>query len=45
MESNIQRAFSEAVQKRGAVGVLAYNMPAYTLPDVNTHSIQYGSIP
>ncbi|HEY4129347.1 MAG TPA: M28 family peptidase [Gemmatimonadaceae bacterium] len=44
MESNIGRAFGEAVQKRGAVGVLAYNMPAYTLPDVNTHSIQFGSI-
>jgi hypothetical protein len=33
------------VQKHGAVGVLAYNMPAYTQPEVHTHSIQFGSIP
>jgi aminopeptidase YwaD len=43
-ESNVGRAFGEAVQKRGALGVLAYNMPAYTQPAVHTHSIQFGSI-
>lgn len=44
-EGNVARVFSEAVQKRGAIGVLAYNMPAYTEPTVHTHSIQFGSIP
>jgi aminopeptidase YwaD len=43
-EGNIGRVFGEAVQKRGAVGVFAYNMPAYTQPTVHTHSIQFGSI-
>jgi len=45
VEANVGRAFPEAVQRRGAVGVLAYNMPAYTQPGVHTHSIQFGSIP
>lgn len=45
VEANVGRAFSEAVQKRGALGVLAYNMPAYTQPAVHRHSIQFGSIP
>ena len=44
VESNVGRAFGEAVQKRGALGVLAYNMPAYTQPAAHTHSIQFGSI-
>jgi hypothetical protein len=42
---NVSRAFAEAVQKRGAVGVLSYGMPAYTQPQKNIHSIQFGSIP
>ena len=33
-----------AVEK-GAAGVLAYNMPAYTQPEKYIHSIQFGSIP
>jgi len=44
VEANVGRAFTEAVQRRGAIGVLAYNMPAYTQPERNTHSIQFGSI-
>jgi len=43
VEANVGRAFSEAVQRRGAIGVLAYNMPAYTQPDRNKTSIQFGS--
>lgn len=42
---NVGRAFAEAVEKRGALGVLTYGMPAYTEPEKNTHSIQFGSIP
>src|SRR4029078_8028802 len=44
VETNVGRAFTEAVQRPGAIGVLAYNMPAYTQPERNTHSIQFGSI-
>ena len=44
-EGNIGRVFGEAVAKRGAVGALSYNMPAYTKPDVYPSSIQFGSIP
>ena len=44
VEANVGRAFSEAVQRRGAIGVLAYNMPAYTQPDRNKTSIQFGSV-
>jgi len=43
-EGNVGRVFADAVQKHGAIGVLAYNMPAYTQPDVHTHSIQFGSV-
>ncbi|HEY4217268.1 MAG TPA: M28 family peptidase [Gemmatimonadaceae bacterium] len=43
-DGNVGRVFSEAVQKRGALGVLTYGMPAYTQPTVHTHSIQFGSI-
>ena len=39
------RLFSEAVLKRGAIGVLGYSMPDYTQPAKNTHSIQFGGIP
>jgi aminopeptidase YwaD len=44
-DGNVGRAFTEAVVKRGAVGVLTYGMPAYTQPDIHTHSIQFGSVP
>ena len=43
-DGNVGRVFGEAVQKRGALGVLTYAMPAYTQPQKNTHSIQFGSI-
>lgn len=45
VEGSVGRAFTEAVVKRGAVGVLAYGMPAYTQPERNPTSIQFGSIP
>ncbi len=37
--------FTQAVVNRGAVGAIAYGMPAYTQPERNTHSIQFTSIP
>lgn len=37
--------FIQAVQKRNAAGVLAYNLPDYTRPEVNRTSIQFGRIP
>jgi aminopeptidase YwaD len=43
-DGNIGRVFGEAVQKRGAAGALAYNMPAYTQPAVHRTSIQFGSV-
>jgi hypothetical protein len=44
-ESNVSRLFTEAVVRRGAVGVLAYALPAYLQPERNRHSIQFGGIP
>ena len=44
-DGGIGRVFPEAVQKRGAIGVLAYNMPAYTQPETHRTSIQFGSVP
>ncbi len=44
-EAAVGQLFAEAVQKRGAVGVLAYRMPAYTKPEINRSSIQFSSIP
>jgi aminopeptidase YwaD len=44
-EGNVSRLFAEAVQKRGALGVLAYNMPAYLRPEVHRTTIQFRSIP
>ena len=43
-DTSVRRLFSEAVQRRGALGVLSYSMPAYTRPEENTHSIQFSSI-
>lgn len=40
----VSRLFAEAI-RRGAVGVLAYNLPAYLKPSVNRRSIQFGSVP
>ena len=44
-DAGVSQLFAEAVQKRGAVGVLAYRMPAYTRPEINRSSIQFASIP
>lgn len=39
------RIFAEAVQKRGALGVMGYTLPAYNQPETHRNSIQFGSIP
>jgi aminopeptidase YwaD len=44
-ETSVRRLFVEAVQTRGALGVLSYSMPAYTQPERNPTSIQFSSIP
>jgi aminopeptidase YwaD len=44
-ETSVRRLFREAVQNRGALGVLSYSMPAYTKPESNQNSIQFSSIP
>jgi hypothetical protein len=44
-ETGVRRLFGEAVQNRGALGVLSYSMPAYTQPEVNQNSIQFSGIP
>jgi hypothetical protein len=44
-DAGVGQLFTEAVQKRGAIGVLAYRMPAYTKPEINRSSIQFSSIP
>jgi aminopeptidase YwaD len=43
--ASISRLFAEAVTKRGALGVLAYALPAYLQPEKNRTSIQFGSVP
>ena len=43
-DGRVGQLFTEAVVKRGAIGVLAYAMPAYTQPEKNVHSIQFQSI-
>ena len=44
-EMPVGRLYTEAVQNRGALGVLAYAMPPYTKPEVHRTSIQFASIP
>jgi AhpD family alkylhydroperoxidase len=44
-DAPVGRLFAEAVQKRGAIGVLAYSLPAYLKPEVHVTSIQFGSVP
>ncbi len=41
---NVGRLFTEAVTKRGAIGVLAYSLPAYLQPEKNRTSIQFGGV-
>lgn len=43
-DGSVGGVFTEAVVKRGALGALAYRMPAYTQPDIHRTSIQFGSI-
>jgi aminopeptidase YwaD len=43
-DGSVGGMFTEAVVKRGALGVLAYRMPAYTQPEIHRTSIQFGSI-
>ena len=40
----VGRLYAEGV-KRGAVGVVAYDLPGYLKPEVNQHSIQFSGIP
>jgi hypothetical protein len=44
-EAPLRSLWTEAVKKHGALGVLAYSMPAYTRPEVNRTSIQFTGIP
>ena len=44
-DAPVGRLFAEGVQKRGAVGVLAYSLPAYLKPEIHRTSIQFGSVP
>ena len=41
-DGGVGRVFPEAVQKRGALGVLTYNMPAYTQPE--THRTRFSLV-
>ena len=41
----ISRLFQAAVQRRRALGVLAYNMPDYTQPETHRRSIQFTGVP
>ncbi len=44
-DGSLRQVWTEAVRKRGALGTLAYNMPAYTRPETNLGSIQFTGIP
>ncbi|MFL5582943.1 MAG: M28 family peptidase [Gemmatimonadaceae bacterium] len=41
----VGRLFAAAVQRGGALGVLAYDMPGYLKPQVHRNTIQFRSIP
>jgi hypothetical protein len=43
-EADLAEVFDEAVIRRGALGVLAYDMPSYLQPEKNRHSIQFRDI-
>lgn len=43
--TGVGRLFTEAVTKRGALGVLGYSLPDYLQPEKNRTSIQFGSVP
>lgn len=42
-ETNVGRFYTSAV-KNGALGAMGYSMPAYTQPEKNVNSIQFGGI-
>ena len=44
-DGRLAQLFTEAVGKRGAIGVLSYALPSYTQPEKNRHSIQFQGIP
>ena len=44
-EMNVGRLYTEAVVRRGAIGVLGYSLPAYLQAAKHRTSIQFGSIP
>ncbi len=44
-DRDISELYEEAVLKRGAAGVFAYTMPAYTQPEKNSGAVQFGEIP
>jgi hypothetical protein len=44
-ESSVSGTFAEAVQKRGALGVLAFRQPAFNRPEINRSAIQFTQIP
>jgi hypothetical protein len=43
-ETSPASVYTKAIQL-GAIGVIAYSMPAYTQPEKNRHSIQFRNIP
>lgn len=43
-ETSPASVYTKAIQL-GAIGVIAYSMPAYLQPEKNTHSIQFRNIP
>jgi len=44
-DASLRGLWTEAVKKRGALGVLAFSMPPYTRAEVNRTSIQFTGIP
>ena len=44
-EQRVGRLFTEAVQNRGALGVIAYSIPALNRPEEHRDIISYASIP
>ncbi len=44
-ESNILEIYKEGVLKKGAVGIVSYDNPAYLQPEKNENAIQFRSLP
>jgi hypothetical protein len=44
-EARVGQLFREAVMQRGALGVLSYRLPDYTMPEVNQDSIVFSRVP